>query len=177
MFPLPFAQGVSMRCFVGIDLGTARSGYSYAFSSEPASIKHPSQYTSDDGPSSKTDTALLFEVVPEGPPGPQQWRLDSWGSAAVNKYEPYKPPLFVALQLVMHSGKLLDHSSCHPHEPQGNPHCCMDTCASKCHQSKQLGSNRTKVSNQHSSHVAHAAMPTPGTRASYLERRALGIGW
>jgi len=109
-----------MRCFVGIDLGTARSGYSYAFSSEPASIKHPSQYTSEDGPSSKTDTALLFEVAPEGPPGPQQWRLDSWGTAAVNKYEPYRPLLFVTLQLVMHSGKLLV-SSCCPHDTKSTP--------------------------------------------------------
>lgn len=71
----------SMRCIIGIDLGTSRSGYSYAFGREPSSIKFPQQYTRDDlAGQAKTDTALLFEVE-----GRDSWRLDSWGTSAVNK--------------------------------------------------------------------------------------------
>lgn len=88
-----------MKCYVGVDLGTARSGYAYAFSSEPASIKHPPRYTSqDETGATKTDTALLFEVMDApGPHGQQQWRLDCWGTAAHHKCVSRESALYVVL--------------------------------------------------------------------------------
>jgi hypothetical protein len=69
------------RCIIGIDLGTSRSGYSYAFGSSPSGIKFPQQYTRDDlVGQGKTDTAMLFEAHDSG-----NWRLDCWGTSAVNK--------------------------------------------------------------------------------------------
>lgn len=70
-----------MRCIVGIDLGTSRSGYSYAFGPEPSCIKFPQQYTRDDlTGQAKTDTALLFHVSTIN-----SWTLDCWGTSAVTK--------------------------------------------------------------------------------------------
>lgn len=70
-----------MVCFIGIDLGTSKSGYSYCFSAEASAIKIPTQFTPDDEIGTpKTDTALLFEVL-----GDDNWKLVSWGTSAVNK--------------------------------------------------------------------------------------------
>jgi hypothetical protein len=71
-----------MRCIIGIDLGTSRSGYSYAFGPEPSCVKFPQQYTRDDFiGQAKTDTALLFLVSPVN----NSWTLDCWGTSAVIK--------------------------------------------------------------------------------------------
>lgn len=70
-------------CFIGVDLGTSKSGYSYCFSTESSAINIPTRFTPDDEVGApKTDTALLFEVADDG-----QWHLDvdTWGTAAVNK--------------------------------------------------------------------------------------------
>lgn len=69
-----------MVCFVGVDMGTSKSGYSYCFSAEASAIKIPTQFTPDDEIGApKTDTALLFEVTDSG------WQLVGWGTAAVNR--------------------------------------------------------------------------------------------
>jgi hypothetical protein len=71
----------SSRVIIGIDLGTSRSGYSYAFGASPSGIKFPQNYTRDDlAGQAKTDTALLFEEQ-----GPGAWTLDCWGTTAVSK--------------------------------------------------------------------------------------------
>uniref|UniRef100_A0A383VX69 Actin-like ATPase domain-containing protein n=1 Tax=Tetradesmus obliquus TaxID=3088 RepID=A0A383VX69_TETOB len=70
------------RCFIGVDLGTSKSGYTYALGNEASQIKTPPTWTSRDQTGApKTDTALLYKVLPGG-----HWQLDCWGKAATEKY-------------------------------------------------------------------------------------------